>query len=145
MPRLAGLDGGAKMGKSLGNAIYLADPPDQVRAKVLSAVTDTTRIHARDPGHPEVCVVNQYHRAFNAAEYPDICAGCAGATLGCVACKKRLADRLEATLAPIRERRAHYEAHRDQVTELIQAGSDRANAIGRLTLAQVKEAMRLAL
>ncbi|MGI6201054.1 MAG: tryptophan--tRNA ligase [Christensenellales bacterium] len=145
VPRLAGLDGGAKMGKSLGNAIYLADPPDRVRAKVLSAVTDTTRIHARDPGHPEVCVVNQYHRAFNAAEYPDICAGCAGATLGCVACKKRLADRLEATLAPIRERRAHYEAHRDQVTELIQAGNDRANAIGRQTLAQVKEAMRLAL
>lgn len=145
VPRLAGLDGGAKMGKSLGNAIYLSDPPETVRAKVLSAVTDTTRIHASDPGHPEVCVVNQYHRAFNGAEHPEICAGCAGAALGCVACKKRLADRLETVLAPIRERRAHWEAHRNQVTELIQAGSDRANAIGRETLARVKAAMHIAL
>lgn len=84
-----GLDGNAKMGKSLGNAIYLSDPAEEVRKKVMSAVTDASRIKKDDPGHPDVCVVSKYHKVFNAGEYENICESCKKGAIGCVACKKR--------------------------------------------------------
>ena len=67
--RLMGLDGNAKMGKSLGNAIYLSDTAETVLAKVKTAVTDPSRISLKDPGHPEVCTVNKYHQIFNPTEH----------------------------------------------------------------------------
>ncbi|MGN0557072.1 MAG: tryptophan--tRNA ligase, partial [Acutalibacteraceae bacterium] len=87
-PRLAGLDGNAKMGKSLGNAIYLSDPQEEVDKKIRSAVTDTSRIKVSDKGHPEVCMINKYHKTFNPDEYDNICEMCRNAQIGCVACKK---------------------------------------------------------
>ena len=144
-PRLAGLDGNAKMGKSLGNAIYLSDDAATVEKKVRSAVTDPGRITAKDPGNPDICVVNRYHAVFNKEEHDEICASCRAGTIGCVACKKRLAAALNRMLDPIRERRAYYEAHLDDVRQIIQAGSDKANRIGNETMRQVKDAMRLSL
>lgn len=143
--RLMGLDGNAKMGKSLGNAIYLSDNAETVSAKVKKAVTDTTRISVKDPGHPEVCVVSRYHSIFNSSEAENICEMCKGAKIGCVACKKLLAEKLNALLDPFREKRAYYEAHLPEVKEIIMAGSERANRIGNETMREVKEAMHIAL
>ncbi len=144
-PRLAGLDGNAKMGKSLGNAIYLSDDAASVEQKVRSAVTDPSRITAKDPGHPEICVVNRYHEVFNKEEHDEISADCKAGSIGCVACKKKLAAALNRMLDPIRERRAYYESHLDEVRQIIQAGSDKANQIGNETMRRVKDAMRISL
>jgi len=144
-PRLPGLDGNAKMGKSLGNAIYLSDDAAAVEQKVRSAVTDKNRITAHDPGNPDVCMVSHYHAVFNRPDYDEICASCRAGTIGCVACKKRLAAALNALLDPFRERRAYYEAHLDEVKQIIQAGSDKANRVGNETMRRVKDAMQIRL
>lgn len=142
-PRLMGLDGNAKMGKSLGNAIYLSDPAEEVRKKVMSAVTDASRIKKDDPGHPEICVVSKYHKVFNGGEYENICESCKKGAIGCVACKKALAASLNDLLEPFREKRAYYEAHRDEVRDIILTGSEKANKIGNETVKEVKEAMHI--
>lgn len=142
-PRLPGLDGNAKMGKSLGNAIYLSDDESMVSAKVMEAVTDPARIRKTDPGHPEVCMVATYHEVFTSEEYQDICERCRAGEVGCVACKKHLAKSLNTLLAPFRERRAYYESHQDEVKEIIAAGNERANKIGDEMSRRMKEAMYL--
>lgn len=144
-PRLMGLDGNAKMGKSLGNGIYLSDDAKTVTEKVRSAVTDPERIAVKDPGHPEICVVNAYHKIFNKPEHESICEMCKNAKVGCVACKKNLAQKLNDLLDPFREKRAYYEQHRDEVKEIIMAGSKRANQIGEETVEKVKTAMYIQL
>lgn len=141
--RLPGLDENGKMGKSLGNAVYLSDDSETVAAKVRAAVTDTSRIAAADRGHPEICTVSRYHQAFDPGEYGNICDLCRGAAIGCVACKARLADTLNVLLDPIRERRRYYEGHRPLVQELIIGGSDRANKIGGEKMNEVKTAMNI--
>ena len=131
------------LGKSLGNAIYLSDPAEEVRKKVMSAVTDASRIKKDDPGHPDVCVVSKYHKVFNAGEYENICESCKKGAIGCVACKKALAASLNDLLEPFREKRAYYEAHRDEVRDIILTGSEKANKIGNETVKEVKEAMHI--
>lgn len=145
VPRLAGLDGGSKMGKSLGNAVYLSDDAKTVSEKVRSAVTDTNRISVTDKGDPGVCNVSKYHKVFNEAEYDDICDRCRSAGIGCVACKKRLSARINELLDPFREKRAYYEAHRGEVKQIIEAGSERANRIGDETVEKVTAAMSIKL
>lgn len=144
-PRLPGLDGAGKMGKSLGNAIYLSDDSDTVAAKVKSALTDKNRLTASDRGNPDICTVGAYHRVFSPGGYEDVCALCRGGKIGCVACKKELYTKLNALLDPIRERRAYYESRKDLVRDLIRAGTEKANQIGQETLSRVKDAMGLAL
>lgn len=143
--RLMGLDGNAKMGKSLGNAIYLSDDAQTVFNKVRSAVTDKNRISVKDCGNPDICVVQKYHKIFNEEDHANICEMCKSASIGCVACKKRLAEKLNTLLDPFRERRAYYEAHTDEVKQIILEGSKKANRIGDETVAKVKEAMCVAL
>lgn len=141
--RLMGLDGNAKMGKSLGNAVYLSDDTKTVSEKVRNAVTDPSRIKVNDPGHPEICVINAYHKIFNQPEYENICDMCRNAGIGCVACKKKLAEKLNELLDPFREKRAYYEANRQKVREIIMEGSKRANEIGEETVHKVKAAMHI--
>ena len=143
--RLAGLDGNAKMGKSLGNAIYLSDTPETVTAKVRSAVTDTNRISVKIPGNPDVCMVSQYHKTFNPEEHENICSMCRNAGIGCVACKKLLAEKLNNMLDPFREKRAYYEEHKNEVRDIILTGSEKANKIGNAQVAELKECMSIAL
>lgn len=143
--RLMGLDGNAKMGKSLGNAIYLSDSIDEVNKKVRSALTDPNRISVKDLGNPEVCVVSKYQQVFNPEQYANTCEMCRSASIGCVACKKLLADALNTLLDPFREKRAYYETHKNEVREIIMAGTDRANRIGNETVRKVKDAMHLSL
>ncbi len=139
--RLVGLDGGAKMSKSLGNAIYLKDEPAEIGKKVMSAVTDPARIRKDDPGHPEICTIFSYHKAFNESEVPEIEESCRKGTIGCVACKKNLAAKLEEVLAPVRERRKRFEAP-GVIDEILRAGTDRAVQAGAETMQMVREAMQ---
>jgi tryptophanyl-tRNA synthetase len=141
--RLVGLDGSTKMSKSLGNAIYLSDSPEEVKKKVSAAVTDPARIHPTDRGHPEVCAVYAYHRAFNPDGTSDIEQRCKAGAIGCVACKKLLIDILNRFLAPIRERRSTYERNPDLVWDILRKGTDCAHEEGSKTMALVREAMKI--
>lgn len=142
--RIRGLDGGVKMGKSLGNALYLVDTPEIVKEKVMLAKTDPARIKKDDPGHPEVCAVYYYHNLFtDKEECNNICAECKAGKRGCVACKRQLIDSINKTLDPIREKRAYYEARPNEVKEILFSGTDRARMTAKETLREVKKAMML--
>ena len=141
VPRLPGLDG-RKMGKSSGNAIYLSDTPDGVRRKVGMAITDPARQKATDAGHPEVCNVYRYHVAFDtSAEAQDVEDRCRQATIGCVACKKKAADRLNSFLEPLRLRRAYFEERPSIMNEAICDGNQRTRTEAGKTMELVREAM----
>jgi len=149
IPRLRALDGSAKMSKSLGNAIALADPPETVKEMVWKAVTDPAKIRKNDPGHPDICNVFAYHQIFQGTlnKTPDVVAeierDCKSGALGCVECKGRLTDYLNGMLAPIRDRRRPYEENPDRVRDILREGTKRARQEGRETLALVKEAMKI--
>jgi tryptophanyl-tRNA synthetase len=142
-PKLVGLDGNTKMSKSLGNAIFLSDPPEEVRRKVNSALTDKARIHPTDKGHPEVCVVFAYHKAFNPETFADIEARCRAGTIGCVPCKKLLVEVVNRFLDPIRQRRSSYEKDPSLVWDILAQGTARARAEGEKTMALVRQAMKI--
>ena len=142
--RIRGLDGGVKMGKSLGNALYLVDTPEIVKEKVMLAKTDPARKKKDDPGHPEVCAVYYYHNLFtDKEECKNICAECKAGKRGCVACKRQLIDSINKTLDPIREKRAYYEARPNEVKEILFSGTDKARMTAKETLREVKKAMML--
>lgn len=140
--RLQGLDGKAKMGKSMGNAIYLTDSREEVEKKVKSAVTDTTRVSVKMPGHPDTCPVFGYHKAF-ASDTANTKELCENAGIGCVACKKHLSDVLNDLLDPIRERRAYWDSHENEVKEIIHSGTEKANKIGDENIKNIKEKMHI--
>ncbi|HWP98475.1 MAG TPA: tryptophan--tRNA ligase [Syntrophomonadaceae bacterium] len=143
VPRLVGLDGKAKMSKSLNNAIYLADDANQVWEKVRNAVTDPARIHKNDPGHPEICTVFEYHRVFNRTELETIEADCRQGRIGCVECKKKLTAKLNELLDPMRQRRAEYMQNPQRVVEILFEGTRKAHQAARETMTEVREAMSL--
>ncbi|MDX9810548.1 MAG: tryptophan--tRNA ligase, partial [Sphaerochaetaceae bacterium] len=145
VPRLSGLDGNAKMGKSLGNAVYLSDTAEEVAKKVKMAVTDPARITVSIPGNPDICNVAKYHKIFTPDRYDEICSRCRSATIGCVECKKILTNSLNTLLDPIRERRAYYEAHMDDVRDIIVTGSRKASEIGDAQVALMRNAMHIAI
>lgn len=142
-PRLIGLDGNAKMSKSLGNAIFLSDAEETIISKVKNALTDPARITLRDRGNPEICVISEYHKIFNCREYENICCMCRNASIGCTSCKKRLAEALNDLLLPIREKRRILEEKPEYIEEILQYGSQKARTEGAKTLEEVKEAMRI--
>lgn len=142
--RIKGLDGNVKMGKSLGNAIYLSDSPEEITRKVMSAVTDPKRIKKDDLGDPDVCMVAYYHQLFTEKEeYENICKECRAGTRGCVACKKQLAQNIIKTLEPIREKRKYYEEHPELVDKILIEGTQKARKEAQETMKKVKRAMKL--
>ena len=143
VPTLVGLDGKAKMSKSLGNTIMLSDDAKTVERKVMTMYTDPTRIHATYPGHVAGNPVFIYHDAFNSnkEEVADLKKRYRAGRVGDVEVKKKLAAALNQFLEPIRERRAYYEERPKLVDEIIEAGSARACAVAAETLRQVREAM----
>ena len=142
--RIKGLDGNEKMGKSLGNAIYLSDPEEEVNKKVMSAVTDPNRIKKDDLGNPDICMVAYYHNLFTEKdEYNTVCEECRAGKRGCVACKKQLAKNINATLDPIREKRKYYEERPELVDEILMEGTKRARQTAKETIKKVKKAMKL--
>lgn len=141
VPRLVGLDGKAKMSKSLNNAIYLSDDSSEIRKKVMEAVTDPARIHKNDLGHPEVCTVYEYHKVFNPMEVEQIEGECRRGEIGCVACKKRLARCLDALLEPMRARREKYSQNPELVKDILMEGTKKAQQVAKETMDEVRDAM----
>ena len=142
--RIKGLDGNEKMGKSLGNAIYLSDTPEVIKEKVMGAVTDKNRIKKDDPGNPDVCMVSYYHNLFTDKEdYKKVCEECRAGKRGCVACKKQLAQNISDYLQPIREKREYYEQHLDEVDKVLIEGTEKARKVAKETMKKVKKAMKL--
>lgn len=142
--RIKGLDGNEKMGKSLGNAIYLSDTEEVVNKKIMSAVTDPERIKKDDPGHPDVCMVYYYHKLFsNSDEVKCVCEECKAGTRGCVACKKQLANNVNKFLNPIREKRKYYEEHPELVEKILIEGTEKTRKTAKETMKKVKKAMKL--
>ena len=142
--RIKGLDGNEKMGKSLGNAIYLSDSEEEITKKVLGAVTDPNRIRKDDLGNPDICMVAYYHNLFtNPEEYTTVCEECRAGKRGCVACKRELAKNIIETLKPIKEKREYYEAHPELVDKILMEGTEKARKKAKETMAKVKKAMQL--
>ncbi len=140
--RILGLDGQAKMSKSLGNTIGILDSPEEIWQKLRPALTDPARVTRKDPGNPEICNIYSLHRYFSppntvvkVADY------CRGAKWGCLDCKRELATNMAAAFAPIRERAAELAAAPERVDEILAAGAERARCLARETLREVRDRM----
>jgi tryptophanyl-tRNA synthetase len=142
--RILGLDGEAKMSKSLGNTVGILAEPDEIWAQVRTAVTDPQRVRRTDPGRPEVCNVFTLHTHFSDPEtIARVDRDCRTAQIGCVECKRLLADSIAERFAPMRERAAHYRAHPEDVGRVLEEGAERARALARETMAEVRQRMGL--
>jgi tryptophanyl-tRNA synthetase len=141
--RVKGLDGNNKMGKSLGNAIYLSDDEAIITSKVMSAITDETKIKKYDKADPEKCMVGYYHNIFSKEEKEIVFHECREGLRGCVDCKKQLASNIIKTLAPIREKRKYYEERPELVKQILIDGTNKARAKAKQTMQEVKKAMKI--
>jgi tryptophanyl-tRNA synthetase len=140
-PRLPGTDG-RRMAKSYGNAIWLSDPPEEIRAKVRNMMTDPQRVRRTDPGRPEVCPVFAYHKLFSdAATIAEIDRDCRTAAIGCVDCKAKMAEGLVRWIEPIQTRRREFAAHPEKVWDILDAGSAKARRAAKRTMKRVREAI----
>ena len=142
--RVMGLDGQAKMSKSMGNTIGLLEPFDAVWEKLRPAVTDPKRVRRTDPGTPEVCNIFHLHKAFNPAETVEhVAMMCSTAGWGCLDCKRVLLEGVKRELAPIHERARELRAHPERVREVLAAGAEHCRTIARETMRYVKDKMGL--
>jgi tryptophanyl-tRNA synthetase len=140
--RLVGLDGNAKMSKSLNNAILISDDSETVKAKMKKAVTDPNKKRKGDPGNPDICLVFSYHKKFNPDEVPEIDKGCRSGELGCFDCKMRCAARISDMLAPIIEKRIYYERNLSVVKDILADGERRGREAAQQTMTEVREKMK---
>ncbi len=139
---LPGTDG-RKMSKSYGNTIALSDNPDEIRKKVSNMVTDPARIRKSDPGHPEICAVYAFHNVFNEDGVQELCGACREGSIGCVECKRRLADRVVAKMSPVYEKRQSITSKKGYIREVLDAGNRHAREVAARTLDDVRRAMRI--
>ena len=142
--RVKGLDGNEKMGKSLGNAIFLVDDDETIKKKVMGALTDTNKIKKDDPANPDVCMVYYYHKLVNDKENVDkICSECKKGERGCVQCKKELIEAMNEFLKPIQEKRKYYEENPEEVEKILEKGTKEAREKAINTMKEVKKAMQI--
>ncbi len=141
-PAIPGIDG-KKMSKSLDNDIKIADSEEDTKKKVMRAITDPQKIRKNDPGHPEVCTVFKLHKVFSKEEISDIEKNCRSGALGCVACKRRLAENINKTLAPVREKRKSLESKEKEIVEIFEEGSKKARKVASETMKEALEHMRI--
>jgi tryptophanyl-tRNA synthetase len=142
-PKLPGTDG-RKMSKSYDNAIFLGDAPDVVSSKLATMITDPARKRRTDPGNPDVCPVFDLHKVFSSSETIDrVNRECRTAEIGCLDCKKLLAQHLNAHLAPIQERRKPYEQNPQRVWDILETGTAKARQVAQATMAEVRAAVKL--
>ena len=142
--RITGLDGQAKMSKSLGNTIGLLDNPDEIWQKLRPAKTDPARVTRHDPGTPEVCNIYHLHKYFSPPEtVARVAENCRGAKWGCLDCKRVLADNMIAALTPIRERAVELQEDPGRVDQILAEGASTARRMARETLREVRDRMGL--
>ena len=138
IPKIPGIDG-RKMSKSYGNAVLLADPPEEVDAKLSRMMTDPRRVRRRDPGEPADCPAFNLHRLYCTPEEIEfVSAGCRTAGIGCLECKKVMIRHVLDDLAGFREKRVYWERHRDDVHDVLRQGERQAREIARQTMAEVR-------
>lgn len=142
-PRIKGLDGGEKMGKSLGNGIFLADDEATISRKVMGAITDPNKIKKDDPADPSVCMVYYYHKLISSDNLDNICSECKAGKRGCVACKRELIKNMLEFLKPIHEKRDYYISHPDVVDSILHDGTAVAKAKARETMRKVRKAVKI--
>lgn len=144
IPKVLGIDGQQKMGKSLNNHIELAATPEETRQRVMQMVTDPQRMRRTDPGNPDVCNVFTMHKVFSPPEeVAMIDTECRRAGIGCVDCKKRFAENLNKHLEPFRQKRAEIGQNPDTVWDVLHDGARRARTIAEETMTAVREAIQL--
>lgn len=141
--RLSGLDGNAKMSKSLNNTILLSDEAEIVKSKLKKAVTDPNKVRKGDPGNPDICLVFSYHKKFNPDEIDEIETGCRSGALGCFDCKMNCASKISEFLAPIIDKRKYYESRIDEVKDILLDGELRGRKVAEQTMNEVHEKMKL--
>lgn len=143
--RIMGLDGQAKMSKSLGNTVGVLEEPEAIWQKLRPAVTDPARVKRTDPGTPEVCNIYHLHRAFSApATVEHVAIQCSTAGWGCIDCKRVLFDSMDAELEPMRRRAAALREHPGDVADALRDGTRRAAAVADDTMAVVRDRMGFA-
>ena len=143
VPRIKGLDGNDKMGKSLGNAIFLVDDENTIKQKIMSAVTDPDKIKVDDPANPDICMVYYYHKLIESENLDNICKECKKGERGCVACKKELINNMNSFLEPIREKRKKYEENPEEVEKILNEGTEKARVVAKETMKKVKKAIMI--
>ncbi len=141
--RIKGLDGNEKMGKSLGNAIYLVDDYETISKKIMSAVTDPNKIRKDDKANPDVCMVYYYHKLVNQGNLNTVCDECKNGRRGCVACKKELIEAMMQFLKPIQEKRKYYEEHSDIVDKILKNGTLKAQEYAKAKMKLVRKNMKI--
>jgi tryptophanyl-tRNA synthetase len=142
-PSVLGLDGVQKMSKSYDNQIEIAASPEEISERVMIAFTDPARRYRSDPGHPEVCNVFRLHNFFTPSRVEEIASECHSARIGCVDCKKMLAESISVNLESFRERRAALASKSGYVNQVLADGANRAEVIAEETIGEAKEKMRL--
>lgn len=142
-PRIKGLDGSEKMGKSLGNGIFLADDEKTVSEKIMGAVTDPDKIHKDDPANPEKCMVYYYHKLLNNPNLETVCKECKNGHRGCVNCKKELIKVMMEFLKPIHEKRDYYKENPKLVDEALIKGTNKAKEKAKSTMDKVRKSIKI--
>lgn len=141
--RLTGLDGDAKMSKSLGNTILLSDDAETVKQRMKKAAIDPAKIKKDTPGNPDVCTVFSYHKKFNAENIAEIDSDCRNGAIGCFDCKMKCAVKISNFLEPIIEKRKYYESRMNEVKDILHDGEKRGRIIAEQTMIEVREKMNL--
>lgn len=142
-PRIKGLDGNEKMGKSLGNAIFLVDSDEVISDKIMKAITDPNKIKKDDPANPHICMVYYYHNLVNKDNVNTVCDECKKGKRGCVNCKKELIASMIKFLKPIREKRKYYEDNPKLVDEILIDGTKKAKKEAIENMKKIREALRI--
>lgn len=142
--RILGLDGEAKMSKSLGNTLGLFEEPDAIWEKLKPAKTDPARKRRTDPGNPDICNIYTIHKGFSPpATQVEVARNCRTAAWGCIDCKRVLFEHMNAELTPIRRRAEHLRNDQGAVNAVLGQGAKHAKAVAQETMSHVKEAMGL--
>ena len=141
--RVRGLDGNEKMGKSLGNAIYLVDDENTVKTKIMGAITDPNKIKKDDPANPDVCMVYYYHKLVSKDNLETVCSECKKGERGCVQCKKELINAMNDFLKPIQDRRKFYEENSEEVKRILDEGTYIARKKAQTKMQDVRKAMKI--
>ena len=142
-PKVLGVDG-RKMSKSYHNTINLSDTESEVRQKLKTMVTDPARVRRTDKGNPDICPVYDFHKIFSSVDaIKQIDTDCRTAAIGCIDCKRQVADVMVQRFSPMWETRATFSGHPKQTQEVVEEGRRRASTIANETMAEVQEAMKI--